>query len=136
MQRHSLHRKSFKSNNFIQYQIFRQIWFRELPELILNCVSAETVKNKSETPKECFDIYAHLPEPNKSLFQWLLDILADVAAREAETKMNAKTLAIVIGPNLYSLNLPDALESVALSQKIVNLVQNLILYKMHQKYEM
>ncbi len=95
----------------------------------------DTIKNKTETPKECFDVYFHLPEPNKSLFQWLLDILADVAAREAETKMNAKTLAIVIGPNLYSSNSSDPLESVALSQRIVNLVQNLILYKMHQKYE-
>jgi hypothetical protein len=90
-----------------------------------------------------------LPEPNKSLFEWLLDLLSDVAARADTNKMSAKNIgkhisifdvhvpAIVISPNLYSAPEDcDAADSFSLSQKVVHLVNILLLHKLKQRYNM
>jgi len=100
-----------------------KVWFRELPEPILNVIPAETL---NDSAKDFMEIYHSLPEPNKSLLQWLLDLLTDVAAREKENKMGVKTLAIVISPNLYSTNSTDP---IAMQQKVVAFIQNLITTK-------
>lgn len=43
-----------------------------------------------------------LPEPNKSVFLWLLDVLAEAASFQPVNRMGPKALAVVLAPNLYN----------------------------------
>lgn len=66
-----------------------KIWFRELPEPILNCLSKEAILNSEDN---IMGLFHTLPSQNKVLFQWLIDLLADVAIYESQNKMNPRTL--------------------------------------------
>lgn len=43
---------------------------------------------------DCVDAYRTLPEPQKSLLDWLLDFLADVAKNSDKNKMTSQNLGI------------------------------------------
>jgi hypothetical protein len=84
---------------------------------------------------------------------WLLDLLTDVAARVFQNKMGSRNLgtlpilliflnnsnffplAIVIAPNILSLDNFEPQESLTLSQKVVQFLHLLIVNRLKQKYE-
>jgi len=68
-----------------------QIWFRELPVPILNVISKEDLMNCGEK-QASFDAYLTLPEPQKSLLDWLLDLLLEFSANSAVNKMSLQNL--------------------------------------------
>lgn len=64
--------------------------------------------------------YSKIPEPQKTLFAWLLDFLASIAKNAEKNKMTAQNLAIVVAPNLYDISTPNPMEGLILSQVLLN----------------
>jgi hypothetical protein len=81
-----------------------KIWFRELRPCLLEWISQEDVaKIATATDSVCFsEVLACLPEPNQSLFLWVLDLLAEVSLYSAKNLMPARNLATLFAPNLFS----------------------------------
>jgi hypothetical protein len=72
------------------------VWFRELPQPILNSIPNAEL-HKCEEISDSLKLYETLPEPQKTLMKWIVDLLADTAARESSNKMGARNL----GTNIY-----------------------------------
>jgi len=102
-----------------------KIWFRDLPVPILNALPQERIMNWSDS-SDCVDAYRTLPEPQKSLLDWLLDFLADVAKNSDKNKMTSQNLAIVVAPNLYDISTPNPLEGLVLSQKCAQFLNHVL----------
>ncbi|ETO09183.1 hypothetical protein RFI_28203 [Reticulomyxa filosa] len=79
-----------------------KIWFRELPKSLLEPVGVQTIE-QTQTDKKFIALFETIPEPNKSIFLWLLDLCAEVAANEASNQMSPHNLGVVIGPNLFEM---------------------------------
>jgi hypothetical protein len=103
-----------------------KVWYRDLPTPILNVLPTETIFSSGD-PNVCIEAYENLPEPQKSLFGWLLSLLADVAGLKAKNKMSEQNLAIVVAPNLYDPPSSDPMEGLVMSQKAVQFLHNMIL---------
>lgn len=107
-------------------------FYRELkPAKILNCLSKERVvavaalADLGAVGKEIMG----LPEPNRSCFLWLLDLLAEVAALADSNRMTPTNLAIVLSPNLYDAGPMDPFEELVLSQKVAALTCNCLKWR-------
>lgn len=114
-----------------------KIWYRDLPVPILNALPQERIMNWSDT-SDCVDAYNTLPEPQKTLLDWLLDFLAQVAGNASVNKMTSQNLAIVVAPNLYDISTPNPLEGLVLSQKcaqFLNHVLNSHIQTIHQQQQ-
>ena len=102
-----------------------KIWFRELPTNILNIVDKSLLDRVAgmgtaafgDSPSEekrlagASNVMAAVEEGFRvnhaeqefEVFLWLLDVMAHVVAHKAENKMSFKNMAIVVAPNLYSI---------------------------------
>ena len=82
-----------------------QLWFRELPTPILNSISPEVLRQLLDTNEQiCVDLYGKLPEPNKSLMMWLMDLMVDVIDLASINKMSARNLGVYYIVSIYSTN--------------------------------
>jgi RhoGAP domain len=109
-----------------------KVWYRELPTQLLNTLSADDLL-AAETEEQCRAVFAMLEEPNHTLMQWLLRLLADTASRQQINKMSTRNLAIVISPNLFTSYDPNPLAALNLSQKVVNFLLHLINFELANK---
>jgi len=66
---------------------------------------------------DCVSAYNSLPEPNKTLLAWLMELMKLIVSNSSVNKMTAQNLAIVVAPNLYDINTPNPMEGLFLSQK-------------------
>lgn len=106
-----------------------KVFYRELPHGILNLIPNE-VFDKCEDERACARGYNALPHSQKQLFTWLLDLLVEVAKNEASNKMTIRALAIVVAPNLLRIDIEKPMESLAITQKSVTFLLNILtLYK-------
>lgn len=105
-----------KTNDVNAIASLVKIWFRELPTPILNALPQEAIMSFHDA-NDCVAAYRSLPEPNKTLLDWLLAFMTVVVSRSSVNKMTAQNLAIVVAPNLYDINTPNPLEGLFLSQK-------------------
>lgn len=106
-----------------------KVWFRELPEHILDCADVQQISSCDEE-EEASRIIEGLPEPQQSIFKWLLDLSVDVTRQQHINKMSAQNMAIVIGPNLFSAHSNVApLEALLYSQKVANFLHKSILHR-------
>lgn len=105
-----------------------KIWFRELPVPILNVVPKDELMNCGEK-QASIDAYYTLPEPQKSLLDWLVDLLLEFAANSQVNKMSLQNIAIVVAPNLYEPPDGNPMEGLVLSQKCVQFFHNLMVWK-------
>lgn len=107
-----------------------KVWFREMPVPLLNVLPADQFIN-STSEDSCMRLFETLPQPNKGVFLWLLDVMMDVAMNHKVNRMGSKAISIVVAPNLF---LPpkdeDPMKSLLLSQKTVNFVNNILAYKL------
>ena len=71
-----------------------QVWFRELPTPVLNALPSETLFY-STTPEQCVEAYMKLPDPQKTILDWLMDLLVDTAKYESVNKMSPQNLGTV-----------------------------------------
>jgi len=106
-----------------------KIWFRELPVPVLNALPQESIMGFQDA-NDCLQAYHTLPEPNKSLLSWLLDLMKLIVSNSAVNKMTAQNLAIVVAPNLYDINTPNPLEGLFLSQKCAAFLNHVLLQTM------
>lgn len=109
-----------------------KLWYRELPEPILK-IPIESLRSL-EGEAECVAVYNELPEPNKSLMTWLMDVLADAAMQEAYNKMSARNFAICVAPNLFTSSGTNPAESLFISSKVVHFVSQILNYRLRMKY--
>merc|ERR1711871_146619 len=85
-----------------------------------------------ETGAECMQLLSTFPPAQKGLTVWLLQLLAEVAARGEHNKMSAKSLSIVIAPNLYELpaevEASDPMAALTYAQKMASFLCKLLQY--------
>jgi len=118
-----------KTNDINAIASLLKIWFRELPTPVLNAVPQESIMGFQDA-NDCLQAYHTLPEPNKTLFSWLLDLMKMIVSNSAVNKMTAQNLAIVVAPNLYDINTPNPMEGLFLSQKCAAFLNHVIIQTM------
>ena len=65
-----------------------------------------------------------------SLFLWLLDIMCTVVEHKDVNKMTAKNMAIVVAPNLYSIeDMSNPMEAMSWTQRIARFLEVVLLAK-------
>ena len=110
-------------------------WFRSLPVSLLNCMSRDTIVRaaKVDSPSRIAPFLLQLPEPNYSVFLYLLDILAQCAKMEDVNRMSQKALAIVLAPNLYQVpNDASPMEMIAMMENAVSVVKLALAWRIQQ----
>jgi hypothetical protein len=105
-----------------------KVWFRELPTPVLNALPSETLFY-STTAEQCVEAYMKLPEPQKTILDWLMDLLVDTAKYEGINKMSPQNLAIVVAPNLYDSSSSDPMEGLVMSQKCVQFLNQVLKWR-------
>ncbi len=70
-----------------------KIWFRDLHVPILNALPSESIMNFSDAD-DCVNAFNTLPEPQKSLVSWLLDLLVIISQNSEVNKMTAQNLGM------------------------------------------
>eukprot|EP01133_Synstelium_polycarpum_P008008 gene8008-9407_t len=125
-----MNRNEFTSSNDINtVASLIKIWYRELPNPILNSIPTEKIFHCGDVD-ECVDAINKLPEMQKNLLDWLMDLLLQVAANSSVNKMTAQNLAIVVAPNLYDVSSSNPMEGLVLSQKCVQFLLNVLNYRL------
>ena len=86
-------------------------WFRSLPEggSCLGPISPETLSTYSKPENAKLDqpwetllfSDAVLPEPNRSCFVWILDLMLVVCEHEEKNRMNERAISIVFAPSIW-----------------------------------
>jgi len=128
-----MNKKEFVASNDINtVASLIKIWFRELPTPILNALPTESIFYSSDM-NECVTAFGTLPEPQKTLLDWLLHLLIVVSANSEVNKMTAQNLAIVVAPNLYDVSTSNPMEGLVMSQKCVQFLHNVLLWKIQHR---
>ncbi|KUF76458.1 Rho GTPase-activating protein gacA [Phytophthora nicotianae] len=111
-------------------------WFRELPVSLFNMLPeqliAHTCQLKDPKPEVVLHSLTALPPLHQSVVLWLLDLLNEVVKHENENKMTTKSMAIVMVPNLLSVENPDAAMVVAVYRQAADFMQMLLHARMQQ----
>eukprot|EP00455_Lapot_gusevi_P029540 TRINITY_DN3163_c0_g1_i3.p1 TRINITY_DN3163_c0_g1~~TRINITY_DN3163_c0_g1_i3.p1 ORF type:complete len:388 (-),score=144.14 TRINITY_DN3163_c0_g1_i3:193-1356(-) len=112
-----------------------KVWFRDLPQQLLQPVDSNLIQQCAEE-EDALRIMDSLPEPNKSIYLWLLDLCVDIAAKQNINKMTPQNLAIVIAPNLFK---PDALnlqpmQALVFSQKVAHFLFKSVCWRQKIRY--
>mmetsp|Transcript_62504 Transcript_62504/g.76520 ORF Transcript_62504/g.76520 Transcript_62504/m.76520 type:complete len:157 (-) Transcript_62504:128-598(-) len=103
-----------------------KVWFRDLPQPILNCVDPTRVELVAN-PSQALDVINIMPEPQKSIFLWLCDMCVECSQYSKINKMNSQNLAIVIGPNLFNTTTFDnPMKAMTFSGKVVEFFKHAI----------
>jgi len=105
-----------------------KIWYRELPTPILNSIPTEKIFYSTDV-EECVQAVNMLPEPQKGLLHWLMNLLLQVSEYSDINKMTAQNLAIVVAPNLYDVSSSNPMEGLVMSQKCVQFLHNVLNHK-------
>jgi len=125
-----MNKKEFTSSNDVNsIASLIKIWFRELPTPILNCVPPEAIFHSNDVAG-CVKAFEDLPELQKTLLSWLMDLLIEVSQYCKENKMTSQNLAIVVAPNLYDVSTTNPMEGLVLSQKCVQFLHNVLNHRM------
>eukprot|EP01088_Endostelium_zonatum_P020370 TRINITY_DN7477_c0_g1_i1.p1 TRINITY_DN7477_c0_g1~~TRINITY_DN7477_c0_g1_i1.p1 ORF type:complete len:384 (+),score=96.84 TRINITY_DN7477_c0_g1_i1:166-1317(+) len=109
-----------------------KVWFRDLPVPILNALPPEVISG-AVSPQQSLQAAQLLHEPQKTLFRWLIVMLADVAEKRDRNKMSPQNLAIVVAPNLYDPPGSDPMEGLVMSQKSVQFLMHCLLDEIDQR---
>jgi len=115
----------FKTNDINAIATLLKIWFRELPIPILNALPQELIMGFQDA-QDCVSAYHSLPEPNKTLLNWLMELMILIVSNSKVNKMTAQNLAIVVAPNLYDINTPNPMEGLFLSQKCAAFLNHIL----------
>jgi len=106
-----------------------KVWFRDLPDPLLNCIRPELIEN-ANTQDDVVKIIQQFPEPNQSIFLWLCDLCVDVSVHDQENKMGPQNLAIVIGPNLFNTEtFENPMKAMTYSAKVVEFFKKSIIWR-------
>ncbi|KAK4767275.1 hypothetical protein SAY86_015025 [Trapa natans] len=98
-------------------------WFRELPTGVLDSLSPEQVM-QSQSEEDCVQLVRLLPPMEAALFDWAINLMADVAQIEHINKMNARNVAVVFAPNMTKM--ADPLTALVYAVQLMNFLRTLI----------
>lgn len=98
-------------------------WFRELPSGVLDSLSPEQVMH-SQSEEDCAQLVTLLPPMEAALFNWAINLMADVAQFEHLNKMNARNVAVVFAPNMTKM--ADPLTALMYAVQVMNFLRTLI----------
>lgn len=123
-----MNKKEFVSSNDVNtIASLIKIWFRELPTPILNCVPPDSIFHSNDVTG-CVKAFEELPDLQKTLLSWLMDLLIKTSQNSKENKMTSQNLAIVVAPNLYDVSTSNPMEGLVMSQKCVQFLHNVLNY--------
>jgi len=106
-----------------------KVWFRDLPDPLLNCVNPDMIEHVDSREK-AEKVVATMMEPNQSIFLWLCDMCVNIAKSEKTNKMSAGNMAIVVGPNLFNTNqFENPMKAMTYSGKVVEFFKHAILWR-------
>jgi len=106
-----------------------KVWFRDLPDPLLNCVNPDMIEHVSST-EEAAKVVQTMVEPNQSIFLWLCDMCVEISKYEKTNKMSAGNMAIVVGPNLFNTNqFENPMKAMTYSGKVVEFFKHAILWR-------
>ena len=107
-----------------------------MPSGLLNTIDDETIYKIADLPTEEVPAEYHkFAEPTKSLFLWLLDLMAEVVTNEAVNKMSAKNMSIVLSPNLYQINSENPMAALTMAQKIADFTTKMLGGRLREKHD-
>lgn len=102
-------------------------FLRELPVPLFAAVPTEVLL-AANTEAECIAAVGALAPPARAVLSWLAELLCAAAAHEGSNKMDARSLAICAGPNLFATDeTVNPMEALMASQKAVNLLLRIVL---------
>ncbi len=107
-----------------------KLWFRELPQSIFAPELSGIVDGTLQTGEQCAALCSRLPEPNRTVVRWLLDLIVDLCRHESDNRMTAQGLCIVFAPNL--VNPPDSMDlmlQVELNKRVKEFLE--LLFQAH-----
>jgi len=64
-----------------------------------------------------------MPEPYRSLFEWLLDVAVDVIEQVQHNRMDIKNMSVVLCPNLYESDDMQSPSALILSQSLLHFTE-------------
>jgi hypothetical protein len=113
-----------------------KVFYRELNPNLLNIVDEDLLTVASTMDPDTVGLFIQeFPEPNKSALLWLLDLMAKIVLHESENRMGVKNMAIVMSPNLFSLEeSADPMRALMVSQKVAALVINMLKWRVKLVY--
>jgi len=124
-----MNKKEFDSSNDINtVASLIKIWYREMPTPILNSLPTEAIFYSGDI-NECVSAFHTLPDMQRNLLEWLMDLLLAVAQNSSVNKMTSQNLAIVVAPNLYDVSASNPMEGLVMSQKCVQFLHNILTWK-------
>ncbi|KAG7385946.1 hypothetical protein PHYPSEUDO_000908 [Phytophthora pseudosyringae] len=113
-----------------------KVWFRELPVGLFNMLPKQQIALACELvnpePPAVLQSLSTLPSLHRSVVLWLLDLLNEVVKFKHENKMTAKSMAIVMAPNLVSVESSDIAVVVAAYRQVADFVQVLLHARLRQ----
>lgn len=59
---------------------------------------------QSQSEEDCLQLVRLLPPMECALFDWAINLMADVAQMEHLNKMNARNVAVVFAPNMTKVS--------------------------------
>eukprot|EP00998_Keelungia_sp_KM082_P011994 NODE_829_length_1617_cov_48.263758_g819_i0.p1 GENE.NODE_829_length_1617_cov_48.263758_g819_i0~~NODE_829_length_1617_cov_48.263758_g819_i0.p1 ORF type:complete len:481 (-),score=125.75 NODE_829_length_1617_cov_48.263758_g819_i0:173-1516(-) len=97
-----------------------KVFFKELPFPLLNAVSPDELVEHADTEDLAAQLIHGLPEPHLSTLLCLLDICVNTIKHEDTNRMTARSLGVVISPNLFKMpeDLPDPMMGIVYSKKV------------------
>ncbi|KAK4791629.1 hypothetical protein SAY86_032042 [Trapa natans] len=98
-------------------------WFQELPTGILDSIPPERVM-QCQTEDDCVELMRLLPQTEACLFDWAINLMADVAQMEHLNKMNARNIAVVFAPNMTQM--ADSFRALMYAVQVMNFLKALI----------
>jgi len=101
-----------------------KLWLRELPESIFGPCLPQIVDGPPDDAAQCDRLIQQLPEANRTVIYWLLDLITDICRYEPQNRMTAQSMTIVLAPNLVLA--PPALgplEALELNSRVVHFTE-------------
>ncbi|XP_047983934.1 rho GTPase-activating protein 5-like [Salvia hispanica] len=98
-------------------------WFRELPSGLLDSLSPEQVM-QCRSEDDCDALIGLLPQTEVALFDWAINLMADVVQHEIFNKMNAHNIAMVFAPNMTQMT--DPLTALIYAVQVIKFLKTLI----------
>jgi len=107
-------------------------WYGELPTRVFTALTMEMIDEVVNDVDESMALARKLPEPERSLYLWLVDLLFQVSQYQEKNKMVPANLAICVAPQMMNINFDNPTDAFFLNQKICNFVQNCITYRLKE----
>eukprot|EP01119_Soliformovum_irregulare_P017980 TRINITY_DN5432_c0_g1_i1.p1 TRINITY_DN5432_c0_g1~~TRINITY_DN5432_c0_g1_i1.p1 ORF type:complete len:887 (+),score=315.96 TRINITY_DN5432_c0_g1_i1:533-3193(+) len=109
-------------------------FFAEMPVRLFAYIESEDIKAGSESQKGAVKAISTLPDQEREIFMWLIDLLTEVTRRQDVNKMSEQNLAIVVAPPLMDVSDEDPVEALFLTQECSALVKHMIEYRLKERY--